>query len=170
MIRRCLVTDAAEVVEIVNDAARAYCGVIEADCWKEPYMPLEELLHEIEDGVQFYGWEDSDRLVGVMGIQDKGDVALIRHAYVRTVLRKHGIGGKLLKYLQDMTSLPILIGTWSTATWAISFYEKHGYRLVSWNEKERLLREYWSISERQVDTSVVLADNKWFNSQKGEIA
>jgi len=169
MIRRCLTADVMIMAEIVNDAAQAYSGVIEDDCWKEPYMPEEELLHEIEDGVQFYGWENSGRLVGIMGIQDKGDVSLIRHAYVRTTLRKHGIGGKLLKYLQNMTSSPILIGTWAAAKWAISFYEKYGYRMVSWEEKERLLRKYWSISERQVDTSVVLADEKWFNRQKGGI-
>ncbi len=167
MIRRCLMSDIKEIAEIINDAAQAYRGVIEEDCWKEPYMPIQELRHEIEDGVQFYGWEEGGRLEGVMGIQDKGDVALIRHAYVRTTLRKHGIGGKLLKHLEEITSLPILMGTWSAATWAVSFYEKHGYQLVSWEEKERLLRKYWLIPERQVNTSVVLADEKWFNRQKG---
>ena len=167
LIRKCYQSDADEMFIIVNDAARAYQGVIPDDCWKEPYMPKEELQHQIEDGVQFYGCEDMGQLVGIMGLQDRKDVALIRHAYVRTAFRNKGIGGNLLIYLQKMTELPILVGTWSAARWAVAFYEKHGYGLVSWEEKERLLRSYWSISLRQIETSVVLADGRWFNQRKG---
>ena len=121
-------------------------------------MGREELQHEIDAGVQFWGYEESGKLIGVMGIQDVQDVTLIRHAYVRTTQRRKGIGGKLLSHLLTLTERPILIGTWAAATWAISFYEKHGFRLVSEEEKNRLLKKYWSIPERQVETSVVLAE------------
>ncbi len=147
--------------EIINDAAQAYKGVIPADRWHEPYMPIEELKHEIEDGVEFWGYEEAGELVGVMGLQDKGEVYLIRHAYVRTNRRSLGIGMKLLRHLEQMTDKPILIGTWTDATWATRFYEKNGYRLLSRSETERLLKKYWKIPERQVVTSVVLANLKW---------
>ncbi|MEJ5311654.1 MAG: GNAT family N-acetyltransferase [Anaerolineae bacterium] len=142
---------------IINDAAQAYRGVIPADRWHEPYMSREELRHEIEAGVRFWGYEEDGVLVGVMGIQDVQDVTLIRHAYVYIARRGQGIGSKLLTHLRTLTERPILIGTWAAATWAIRFYEKHGFRQVSWEEKERLLRTYWYIPERQVETSVVLA-------------
>jgi GNAT superfamily N-acetyltransferase len=160
-IRRCRAADLPALFSIVNDAARAYEGVIPADCWHEPYMPLEELEQEIRDGVAFWGYESGDALLGVMGIQDRGDVALIRHAYVRTRERRKGIGDKLLKHLERMTVKPILIGTWTAASWAIRFYEKNGYRVLPRPEIERLLRRYWSISERQIETSVVLANATW---------
>ena len=156
MIRRCHESDLNAVFEIINDAAQAYKGVIPADRWHEPYMSSQELRHEIEDGVVFWGFELEGELAGVMGIQDKGDVTLIRHAYVRTRLQKQGIGAKLLKYLEGTTQKPIMIGTWKAASWAISFYEKNGYLLVSEAEKSRLLSRYWSIPERQIETSVVL--------------
>jgi len=158
MIRQCSSKDFDSIYEIVNDAAQAYKGIIPADRWKEPYMPKEELRHEIEEGVVFWGCEEEGELIGVMGIQHVQDVTLIRHAYVRTSRQNQGVGGKLLAHLRKQTSRPILIGTWSDATWAIRFYEKHGFRLVSRQEKERLLRRYWSIPERQVETSVVLAE------------
>jgi N-acetylglutamate synthase-like GNAT family acetyltransferase len=158
MIRQCGTDDFETIYEIVNDAAVAYKGVIPADRWHEPYMPREELQHEIDAGVRFWGYEENGDLVGVMGIQDVQDVTLIRHAYVRTTQRRKGIGGKLLSHLLTQTERPILIGTWATATWAIRFYEKHGFRLVSEEEKNRLLKKYWSIPERQVETSVVLAE------------
>lgn len=120
-------------------------------------MPSDELRKEIENGVFFWGLEHDGQLLGVMGIQDKGEVTLIRHAYVSTCAQKMGIGTKLLKYLEGQTEKPVLIGTWAAASWAISFYEKNGYVLVSEKEKNCLLREYWSIPERQVETSVVLA-------------
>ena len=157
MIRMCTETDFNTIFEIINDAAQAYKGIIPEDRWNEPYMPFKELRNEIEDGVVFWGLEDDGQLVGVMGIQDKDEVTLIRHAYVLSRSQKLGIGTKLLQHLEGMTEKPILIGTWADAAWAISFYEKNGYRLVSDEEKNRLLRKYWSIPERQVMTSVVLA-------------
>ena len=135
-----------------------------ADRWKEPYMSKDELRHEMDEGVIFWGYEEGVELIGVMGIQQVQDVTLIRHAYVRTARRNQDIGGKLLAFLREQTARPILIGTWADAVWAIRFYEKHGFRLVSTEEKKRLLKKYWSIPERQVQTSVVLADQKWFNT------
>jgi GNAT superfamily N-acetyltransferase len=158
MIRPCDDADFEMIYLIINDAAQAYQGVIPEDRWHETYMPRAELRHEIESGVRFWGYEQNDELLGVMGIQDVQDVALIRHAYVRTAHRNQGIGGKLLAELRKLTSRPILIGTWAAATWAIHFYERHGFRLVSKEQKDRLLRKYWSIPERQVETSVVLAE------------
>ncbi len=157
MIRKCREDDFHTIFEIINESAQAYQGVIPADRWHEPYMPLEELRKEIEDGVAFWGFEQAGQLVGVMGIQDKSDVTLVRHAYVRPQVQKMGIGTKLLHHLERMTEKPILIGTWAAATWAISFYEKNGYQLVTQVQKNRLLKKYWSIPERQVETSVVLA-------------
>ena len=162
MIRPCTDADLDTILAIINDAAEAYCGVIAADCWHEPYMSKDYLRAEIDSGVRFRGWEAGDELVGVMGIQDVRDVTLIRHAYVRTANRSSGIGGTLLGELRKLTSRPVLIGTWAAATWAIRFYEKHGFRMVAPEEKDRLLKKYWSISERQIETSVVLADEKWF--------
>ena len=161
MIRPCTNADVDTIYAIINEAAEAYRGVIPADRWHEPYMPKDELRHEIETGVRFWGFEQDGQLLGVMGIQDVQDVTLIRHAYVRTAFRSHGIGGKLLAELRAKTSRPILIGTWAAATWAIRFYETHGFRQVTPEEKDRLLTRYWSISDRQVETSVVLADEKW---------
>jgi N-acetylglutamate synthase-like GNAT family acetyltransferase len=152
------------MLDIINDAAQAYRGVIPADCWCEPYMPKAELEQELEAGVVFWGFESQGELVGVMGIQPVQDVTLIRHAYVRTVSRNQGIGSHLLAHLRTLTDHPILIGTWATATWAIRFYQKHGFRLVTPAEKNRLLRKYWTISDRQVETSVVLAEPKWFEA------
>ena len=156
MIRKCTETDFNTIFDIINDAAQAYKGVIPEDRWHEPYMPLDELMKEIEDGIVFWGLEHDGRLLGIMGIQDKGDVTLIRHAYVWTQSQKLKIGTKLLQHLEKMTEKPILIGTWATASWAISFYEKNRYTLVSKEEKDRLLKKYWSIPERQVEASVVL--------------
>jgi N-acetylglutamate synthase-like GNAT family acetyltransferase len=161
MIRECAEKDLPALFEIVNDAARAYKGVIPADCWQEPYMPKAELEQEIRSGVRFWGYEDEGELLGVMGIQDRSDVDLIRHAYVKTAKRNRGIGALLLENIQSQTRKPILIGTWTAASWAIRFYEKHGYRLLSRVETGRLLRKYWSIPERQIETSVVLASEAW---------
>lgn len=159
VIRQCKASDITDIFEIVNDAAQAYKGVIPADCWNEPYMPLTELQHEIDQGVVFWGYEDNAKLQGVMGLQPVDDVMLIRHAYVRTAKRNQGIGGMLIVYLKGLTTKPLLIGTWAAADWAIRFYEKHGFQLISSVEKkDSLLRKYWRISERQVETSVVLAE------------
>lgn len=166
MIRKCGNGDFDTIYAIINEAAEAYRGVIPSDCWKVPYMPKEELRHEIDDGVEFWGYEENGELLGVMGIQGVGDVALIRHAYVRTGKRNQGLGAALLSHLTKLTSLPILVGTWAAANWAIRFYEKHGFQLVSPTEKDRLLRKYWSISPRQEEVSIVLVDQKWLNANK----
>jgi GNAT superfamily N-acetyltransferase len=159
LIRRCTESDFAEVFAIVNDAAQAYRGAIPADRWQEPYMAEAELAREMADGVAFWGYEEEGRLLGVMGIQEVKDVTLIRHAYVRTASRRQGIGGRLLAHLRGLTDRTLLIGTWADAAWAVRFYEKHGFRLVTPEQKDRLLRQYWTIPERQVETSVVLADS-----------
>lgn len=160
MIRPCTDTDFDTIYAVINEAAEAYRGAIPADRWHEPYMSKDELRHEIESRVRFWGYEDGGELLGVMGVQDVQDVTLIRHAYVRTANRGQGIGGKLLVALRADASRPILIGTWAAATWAIRFYEKHGFRMVAPAEKDRLLKKYWSIPERQVETSVVLVDGQ----------
>jgi GNAT superfamily N-acetyltransferase len=158
MIRRCDDNEFELIYSVINDAAQAYKGVIPEDCWKEPYMPKDDLRHEIDEDVVFWGYEEEGELAGVMGIQHVQDVTLIRHSYVRTAKRNKGIGGKLLSFLRKQTTRPVLIGTWADAVWAIRFYEKYGFRLVSPDEKDRLLRRYWSIPDRQIETSVVLAD------------
>ena len=164
MIRPCTAADFDIIHAIINDAAEAYRGVIPADRWHEPYMGREELRQQIAAGVTFHGYQDDGQLVGVMGIQDVQDVTLIRHAYVRTAWRQHGIGGQLLAHLRRLTDRPVLIGTWAAAAWAIAFYRKHGFEVVTPTEKDRLLRKYWAIPERQVETSVVLANERWKGS------
>ena len=157
MIIKCTDKEIEAIYQIINDAATAYKGVIPADCWHEPYMPLEQLKWEIGDGVCFWGFADENDLIGVMGIQDKVEVTLIRHAYVRTDKRKRGFGTQLLRYLETTTEKPILIGTWADAVWAVGFYQKNGYRLLPTDEKNSLLKQFWTISPRQIETSVVLA-------------
>ena len=164
-IRRCLDGDFETICLIINEAAQVYKGVIPADRWKEPYMSKVELEREIRDGVRFWGYEEDGNLVAVMGIQDLENVSLIRHAYVRKRNQNQGIGKRLLSHLCSQASSPVLVGTWAAATWAIRFYEKHGFKQVSRETKDRLLREYWSIPERQVETSVVLVDDKWTGHQ-----
>lgn len=161
MIRKCEESDYEEICAIVNDAAQAYKGNIPSDRWHEPYMPLKELMQEIGAGVVFWGYAEDGLLLGVMGLQEVKDVTLIRHAYVRTEYRSKGIGGQLLKQLLTLTDRPTLVGTWAGAWWAVKFYEKHGFKQVTPKEKDFLLKRYWDIPERQIDTSVVLADAKW---------
>jgi GNAT superfamily N-acetyltransferase len=157
MMSRLHTTKFNSILHIVNDAAEAYRGVIPEDMWKEPYMSAEELREEIESGVEFYGWVEDKVLVAVMGIQLINNVTLIRHAYVLTNSQRRGIGEKLLKYLLSLArTSEVFVGTWEAAYWAIRFYEKHGFRLVTREEKDRLLRKYWNIPERQIETSVVL--------------
>jgi GNAT superfamily N-acetyltransferase len=153
------------MLAIVNDAAQAYRGVIPADRWREPYMPLDELAHEIADGVVFWVAEEDERLLGVMGIQDKGEVALVRHAYVTPTMQRKGVGTRLLRHVESLTGKPVLIGAWSDASWAIEFYRTNGYTVVPERDKDSLLRRYWSIPARQVETSVVLADGRWVQAQ-----
>jgi len=163
MIRPCDNNDFEMIYAIINDAAEAYNGVIPEDRWKYPYMSRDELKHEIAASVVFWGYEEDDELIGVMGIQKVQDVTLIRHAYVRPARQHQGVGKKLLSKLRSQTRRPLLIGTWADAVWAIRFYEKNGFRPVSSEEKDRLLKKYWSIPGRQVETSVVLADQTWFD-------
>ena len=163
-IRRCHQADFATIWMIINDGAAAYRGVIPPDCLHEPYMTADELSHEIASGVHFWGCEDNGTLVGVMGLQDVADVTLIRHAYVRTDYQKQGVGAELLSHLRGMAVRPLLIGTWAAAHWAIRFYQRHGFHLVSSEEKERLLRTYWDIPPRQIERSVFLTGQRPLSS------
>jgi N-acetylglutamate synthase-like GNAT family acetyltransferase len=161
MIRRCENRDFDVIWAIVNDAAQAYTGIIPADRWTEPYMSRQELRHQIDQGVAFWGYEEKGTLAGVMGIQSVQDVTLIRHAYVLTGNQKRGVGAYLLTHLLGLATTPVLVGTWADAVWAIRFYEKYGFQKVDAEEKNRLLKKYWIVPERQIETSVVLADRKW---------
>jgi N-acetylglutamate synthase-like GNAT family acetyltransferase len=167
MIIKCKQSDFPIILEIINDAASAYRGVIPADRWHEPYMASDELERQIAEGVEFWGYLEQGKLIGVMGVQPKSDVTLIRHAYVRTADRKKGIGGKLLAHLHETATAPVLIGTWAAASWAIDFYKKHGFRLLSKKETEQVLPKYWNIPRRQIETSVVLASEDWRNDRIG---
>jgi N-acetylglutamate synthase-like GNAT family acetyltransferase len=158
MIRRCDQDDFEVIWQIINDGAQAYNGVIPQNRWKEPYMSREELGQEMRDGVEFWGFEENGELSGVMGIQPVKDVTLIRHAYVRTHRQGSKIGTQLLAHLRSLTSGPVLIGTWANASWAIRFYEKHGFQLAGPEEKDRLLKAYWTVPDDQIAASVVLVD------------
>lgn len=164
-IRQSVANDFEAILAVINDAAQAYRGVIPSDRWHEPYMSADELAKEIASGVIFWLVEDDGRLLGVMGIQDKEDVALVRHAYTATTLQRKGVGTKLLRHVETLADKPILIGTWADASWAIEFYRRNGFTLVSDEDKNRLLRTYWSIPARQLETSVVLADKRWMKAQ-----
>lgn len=161
MIRACNDQDFEAVWSIINEGAEAYKGIVPADCLSEPYMPSEELTRETEAGIKFWGYEKEGALVGVMGIQRVQDVTLIRHAYVRSASQKQGIGKLLLAHLLEMVEGTVLIGTWADAVWAVRFYEKNGFQLVSPEDKNWLLKKYWTVSERQIQTSVVLANSEW---------
>ena len=150
-----------EIYEIINDGASAYKGIIPDDRWHIPYMSQDELKSQIGEGVEFWGYLKKNLLLGVMGIQSKKNLTLIRHAYIRTDQRNKGIGSSLLEYLCALCETPVLIGTWADAAWAISFYQKHGFRLLPEEEKNNLLRKYWKIPVRQIETSVVLASSNW---------
>jgi GNAT superfamily N-acetyltransferase len=156
LIRPCHDEERPAILGIVNAAAEVYRGVIPADRWQEPYMPREELDAEIAAGVAFWGDERDGELVGVMGIQPVRDVHLIRHAYVQPAAQGTGVGRALLEHLVEHADETLLVGTWAAATWAIRFYERNGFSLVPTARKNELLREYWDIPERQVETSVVL--------------
>jgi N-acetylglutamate synthase-like GNAT family acetyltransferase len=165
LIRQGVEADLAAILAIVNDAAHAYRGVIPADRWHDPYMPTDELKREISGGVVFWVAEEEGRLLGVMGIQDKGDVVLVRHAYVAPTTQGKGVGTRLLRHVEGLADKPILIGTWAAASWAIEFYRGNGFTVVPSGDKDRLLRTYWSIPARQIETSVVLADGRWMEAQ-----
>jgi GNAT superfamily N-acetyltransferase len=157
-IRPCHNGDRATILAIINAAAEAYRGVIPADQWHEPYMPPEELESEIAAGVAFWGYEADGDLAGVMAVQTVGDADLIRHAYVRPDRQGCGVGGALISRLRGLTTQRMLVGTWSAAEWAIRFYQRHGFVLVAPAPKSVLLRTYWTIPDRQIETSVVLAN------------
>ena len=161
MIRQCHQHEFERIYTIINDGALAYKGVIPEDCWAEPYMSRGQLQHEIDAGVVFWGSEDNEKLCGVMGLQSVGDVTLVRHAYVLTANQRRGIGASLLSCLRELTKTPMLIGTWADASWAIKFYQKNGFELVGRALKDRLLQQYWTVSQRQAEVSVVLADAGW---------
>jgi GNAT superfamily N-acetyltransferase len=167
-IRECTIEDAERICFVVNEAAEAYRGAIPEDCWHEPYMALDELRREMAE-MRFFGWDDPDGqaargLVGVMGYQPLGEVTLVRHAYVLSARQGEGIGGKLLAHLTSMPSGRLLVGTWKAATWAVRFYESHGFRRLGDEESQELLRRYWEIPQRQRETSLVLemAQNRPF--------
>ena len=164
LIRKSVEADLAAMLAIVNDAAQAYRGVIPADRWREPYMPADELAEEIAGGVVFWVAEREGRLLGVMGIQDKEAVALVRHAYVAPTLQRKGVGTRLLRHVEGLTDKPILIGTWADASWAIEFYRRNGFSVVP--DSDRLLQTYWSIPARQIETSIVLADRRWRETER----
>lgn len=162
MIRHCQPADFEAIYDVVNQAAAAYKGVIPADSWNEPYMPADELRAEIAQGVEFSGYFEGRDLLAVMGLQHVHDVVLIRHAYTRTADQHRGLGSALLHHLQVGVDRAILVGTWRAAAWAVRFYQKHGFRLVAPDATGLLLRRYWTVSERQIAESVVLADERWF--------
>ena len=157
-IRPCRDDERDAILAIVNAAAEAYRGVIPDDCWHDPYMPAAELDAEIAAGVVFWGYEDGGGLVGIMGIQRVRDVDLIRHAYVSPERQGHGVGGRLLEHITSSATRRLLVGTWAAAEWAIRFYRHHGFEPLPRDEGAELLRSYWTISERQIETSVVLAE------------
>ena len=160
MIGRCTAGDLDPILTIVNEAAEAYRGIIPADCWHEPYMTRSSLTTEIAAGVNFWGWVEEGALLGIMGLQSVRDVTLIRHAYVMPSHQGKGIGGSLLTSLAKQATGALLVGTWAAADWAIRFYQRHGFRLVAVEEKDRLLSTYWNIPLRQKETSVVLVHGR----------
>jgi GNAT superfamily N-acetyltransferase len=167
-IRRCRDDERTAIVAVVNAAAEAYRGVIPADRWREPYMPLRELEGEMAAGVRFWGYEADGALVGVMGIQPVSDVTLIRHAYVSPGNQRRGVGGALLEHVVGPTPGQMLVGTWAAADWAIRFYRRHGFELVPPERTAVLLKTYWDIPDRQIETSVVLASPPLGRSPSGE--
>lgn len=165
IIRPATGADFETILSIINDAAQVYRGAIPPDRWHDPYMPADHLRSEIADGVVFWIAEEEGRIAGVMGIQDRGPVALVRHAYVVPNTQRSGIGTRLLHHIEALADKPLLIGTWAAASWAIEFYERNGYRNLPRDLTARLLRRYWAIPERQVETSVVLAAERWTEAE-----
>jgi GNAT superfamily N-acetyltransferase len=167
MIRLLEKRDFELIYAIINDGALAYRGVIPEDCWTEPYMSRDELEHEMDAGVGFWGYEENGTLCGVMGLQNMQEVTLVRHAYVRRGRQRRGIGACLLRHVRQLATTPILIGTWADAVWAIRFYEKNGFQKLRTEQKDRLLKRYWTIPERQARASVILAEATWCEANDG---
>ncbi|MEE8414056.1 MAG: GNAT family N-acetyltransferase [Dehalococcoidales bacterium] len=154
MIRQCQPGDTERIYFIINEASRAYEGVIPPDCYHQPYMPMDELEREMKR-LDFTGWEVNGELVGIMGFEPVKDVSLIRHAYVLPQWQQQGIGSNLLEQVESLViTSRLLVGTWADAYWAIDFYRKHGFSLLP--DKDELLKTYWDIPLRQIETSVVL--------------
>lgn len=166
MIRRCDEKDFDTILDVINDSAQCYRGVIDPDCWNDPYMSADYLRHEIDNGVRFWSFERDEVIIGVMGVQDVMDVTLVRHVYVKSASRNSGAGSALLERIREMTDKPILMGAYKAAVWALDFYEKHGFKLIDGEEKNRLLKKYWSLPDTQIETSVVMAEEKWFLTDK----
>ena len=158
MIKVLSTKDASIIYEVINEAARAYRGAIPNDCYHEPYMPQQELRREMK-GMIFFGWHEEGKIIGIIGFQKVKDVTLVRHAYVLPEYQRKGIGSKLLSHVKQMTKTrQLLVGTWADAVWAIQFYQKHSFKLMP--EKDELLRKYWNVPQRQIETSVVLGIEK----------
>jgi N-acetylglutamate synthase-like GNAT family acetyltransferase len=164
MIQKCVSENFREVFEVINDGASAYKGIIPQDRWHEPYMTEEELLAQVNQGVEFWVYTDNNRITGVMGMQAKEDVSADPTCLCENARQKQRNRKPLLTHLLAMTHAPVLIGTWAAAHWAIDFYKKHGFRLLPGEEKDRLLRKYWNIPDRQIETSVVLAGPTWITN------
>ena len=169
-VRPCRENERDKILAIVNAAAEAYRGAIPADRWREPYMPAEELAAEIAAGVAFWAYEAGGEVVGVMGVQPVRDVDLIRHAYVAPASQRRGVGSALLEHFLRERTRRMLVGTWAAAEWAIRFYQRHGFDLVPPERTAALLDTYWSIPERQVETSVVLSAPPLTLEEAGKLA
>lgn len=167
MIRECQAEDFDVMLRIINQGAEAYRAFIPPSEWHDPYMAADELRGEIAAGVRFLGYTAQGELIGVMGLQDVQDVALIRHAYVLPGRQRNGVGSALHQELASQTERPLLVGTWAASSWAIRFYERLGYRLLPQAECEALLRRYWSVPDSQIAASVVLADARWARHGRG---
>lgn len=166
MIRPCTKSDLETILELINAAAESYRVFIPENQWKDPYMREDELAREIGAGIQFSGFEKEGLLKGVMGVQEVEDVTLIRHAYVDPLSQRCGIGSGLLSHCRVSIKGPILIGTWADASWAINFYEKHGFFKTSQSDTARLLHDYWTVPQTQIEASVVMASPEWFETNK----
>jgi GNAT superfamily N-acetyltransferase len=145
--------DRDEVLAVINAAAERYRGVIPAESDTDPYMSAAELESALA-AMQFYG-AVRDRLVGVIGTQERADVSLVRHLYVRPPAQGEGIGTALLeRALERADAETVLVGTWKAAEWAVEFYRANGFELLGTDRD--LLATYWDVPEHQRDHSVVL--------------
>ena len=157
MINEYTKSDSSEILYVINDAAARYKNVIPDNCWHEPYMSERELVDEFKDGVRMFGYLHNNKLIGVIGFQEIKDVVLIRHAYTLTAYQGKGAGSAMLEYLlNENQNSRLLVGTWRNAKWAIRFYEKFGFILHTKGETTLLLKKYWNITSKQIESSVVM--------------